>query len=84
MMRCMITFRSVTPAQRGEGALKRKGISCNLGRTPKQLQEQGCGYSIHLSCNQIPEAVKIFRENGIAFRKVYMRRENGTVEEMSV
>ena len=38
---CLITFRSVTPAQRGENLLRREGITCSLQRTPKVLAEQG-------------------------------------------
>ena len=48
MKYCLITFRSVTPAQRGEGILRKAGIDCALGRTPRQMEEQGCGYSLRL------------------------------------
>ena len=34
---CLITFRSVTPAQRGEGALRNHKIPCTLKRTPTWL-----------------------------------------------
>ena len=44
MRNCIITFRSVTPAQRGEAILKREGINCTLQRTPRSMQEKGCGY----------------------------------------
>ena len=50
MMDCFITFRSVTFAQRGESELKRVGISCNIQRTPRWMEEQGCGYSLRVQC----------------------------------
>ena len=71
MKNCMITFRSVTPAQRGEGVLKRSGIPCTLGRTPKWMEQQGCGYSLRLNCRDTAAAVHALQQNNIAYRKVY-------------
>ena len=45
---CYITFRSVTPAQKGEGVLRRAGVDCTMQRTPRWMEEQGCGYSLRL------------------------------------
>lgn len=78
---CIITFRSVTPAQWGEGMLRREGISCTIQRTPRILAEQGCGYSIRLNCVQIPQAVELLRQKGIAYRKAYHWQE-GMPEEV--
>ena len=78
---CIITFRSVTPAQRGEVLLRREEIPCAVQRTPRTLAEQGCGYSIRLQCKQLPQAVELLRKKGIAFRKAY-RWQNGTLEEV--
>ena len=78
---CLITFRSVTPAQRGESALQRAGIFANLHRTPRVLAEQGCGYSIRVRCGQLPAAVELLRQKGIAYRKVYRLRD-GNPEEV--
>ena len=78
---CLITFRSVTPAQRGEGILRREGIAVSVQRTPRGLAEQGCGYSIQLHCSQLTRAVEILRKKGIAYRKAYRIRE-GIPEEV--
>lgn len=78
---CIITFRSVTPAQRGESLLRKEGISCSLQRTPRVLAEQGCGYSLRLRCGQLPGAVELLRQKGIAYRKMYCLRE-GNPEEV--
>lgn len=78
---CIITFRSVTPAQRGEGLLRREGITCTVQRTPRILAEQGCGYSIRLRCVQIPQATELLRQKGIAYRKAY-RWQEGVPEEV--
>lgn len=84
MKHCMITFRSVTPAQRGEGILKKAAIGVNLGRTPRQMQEKGCGYSLRLPCRELPQALALLRRYGIAFQKVYTLGEDGTAEERTL
>ena len=80
---CIITFRSVTPAQRGEMLLQKAGIRCSLQRTPRVLAEQGCGYSIRVSAGQLPAAVEHLRRKGIVFQKTYCLW-GGVPEEVSV
>lgn len=77
---CMITFRSVTPAQRGETVLRRDGIQAAVQRTPRSLAEQGCGYSLRVNHNQLQRSVEILRQKGIAYRKVYCVRDGNPVE----
>ena len=78
---CMITFRSVTPAQRGESVLLKEGISCTVQRTPKALAEKGCGYSLRLRCGYLDKATEILRQKGIAYQKTYRMRA-GNPEEV--
>ena len=84
MKNCIITFRSVTPAQRGEGLLLRAGLECSVRRTPRWMEEQGCGYSVQLRFQDAPAAVELLRAAQIPFRKVYLRRENAVVEELAL
>lgn len=81
---CVITFRSITPAQRGESVLKQAGMACSVQRTPKWMEEQGCGYSLRLRVAQAMQAVQLLRSSEVPFKKVYMQRENGKIEEMQV
>ena len=81
---CMITFRSVTPAQRGEKALRRAGFECSVQRTPRWMEEQGCGYSLRVRCQDAARCAEILTNGEIPFRKVYLHRENGKVEEMQL
>ena len=78
---CMITFRSVTPAQRGENLLRKEGISCSLQRTPRALADQGCGYSFRLNCAHLQQAAELLRQKGIVYRRAYKLRE-GNPEEV--
>ena len=82
MKYCLITFRSVTPAQRGEQVLKRAGVSVVLSRTPKWMEQQGCGYSLRVKLHAAAECARLLREEKVDFRKIYVIRENGKGEEL--
>lgn len=84
MKYCIITFRSVTPAQRGEELLRRAGVSCSVRRTPKWMEEQGCGYSIRVRYQETHRCVALLRENQVPLRKVYLLRESGAAEELAL
>ena len=77
-----ITFRSVTFAQRGEKALSSAGIRCTLLRTPRWMEEQGCGYCLRLWTEDPMPALQLLRRNRILMRKIYAQRNDGQLEEM--
>ena len=78
-----ITFRSVTFAQRGEKLLTQNHFRVNLMRTPRWMEEQGCGYALKLWTNDIETPVKLLRENKVQMRKIYVQREDGNMEEVN-
>ena len=82
MRNCIITFRSVTPAQRAEVVLRRAGVECTIQRTPKWMEEKGCGYSLRLDCRDVMAASALLRQAGVNFRKAYSLGENGMPEEL--
>ena len=77
-----ITFRSVTPAQRGQRMLQSAGIDCNLQRTPRWMEEKGCGYSLRLWTNEPGQAVAALRMAGVPLRKVYLQMQDGEMKEL--
>ena len=77
-----ITFRSVTFAQRGEKLLSLQNLRVSLMRTPRWMEEQGCGYALKLWTHEILSALKLLRDNRIQLRKVYAQREDGEMEEV--
>lgn len=79
-----ITFRSVTLAQRGESVLKKRGIRSSLQRTPRWMEEQGCGYCLRLGEGNWSDAAQILREAGIGYRKIYRQSGTSGVEEISL
>lgn len=78
-----ITFRSVTPAQRGQRILQQAGIACALLRTPRWMEERGCGYCLRLRTEDTERAVALLRQGKLSFSKVYTSTEGGT-EELTV
>lgn len=83
MKYCLITFRSVTPAQRAERLLRQEGFICSLQRTPKWMEQKGCGYSLRIRCQDGSVATELLRKNYIAFRKIY-QQEDESLKELSI
>ena len=79
-----ITFRSVTPAQRAELLLRRNGHFCALQRTPRWMEEQGCGYCLRLRQRDLSGAVQVLRQGQVPFRKCYRTGAQGNLEEAMV
>ena len=77
-----ITVRSVTFGQRAESVLRKSGISCSLQRTPRWMEEQGCGYCLRLRAADISSVIQLLRERAVPFRRVYGQLPNGEVEEV--
>ena len=82
MRNYLITFRSVTYAQRGEAVLRSAGVFATLQRAPRHLEERGCGYSLSIHKTDISRALEILRTRQIPFRKVYLRHSSGEMEEV--
>lgn len=76
-----ITFRSVTYAQRGEQVLQKEGIRCTLLRTPKWMEERGCGYCLRLWTDDVQPALRSLRKSQVPLRKVYFQSRDGQLEE---
>ena len=79
-----ITFRSVTYAQRGEKLLSENSYRSQLRRTPRWMEERGCGYCLQLMVADILPPVQLLKNAGIPMRKVYVQKENGNMEEVAL
>lgn len=77
-----ITFRSITPAQRGERLLQKSGIDVTLMRALRQLSLEGCGYSLRIRAREGSQAVELLRTNGIPFRRVFYQSAAGQIQEL--
>lgn len=81
MKDCYITFRSVTAAQRGESVLRRAKVDVVLQRTPRWMEEQGCGYSLGIRRENKTMGANLLKNAGVSYRKIYVQLENGAFEE---
>ncbi len=79
-----ITFRSVTFAQRGEKLLRKSAIRCSLLRTPRWMEEQGCGYALKIWTRDIGEAVQQLRSAQLPLRRIYVQAADGQLEEIAL
>ena len=77
-----ITVRSVTFGQRAESVLRKGGIPCTLQRTPRWMEEQGCGYCLRLHTADILPAVQMLRNAQVPYQRVYVQNANADVEEV--
>ena len=77
-----ITFRSVTFAQRGEKLLTKHNFRVSLLRTPRWMEEMGCGYALKLWSRDLHKALALLRDSQIQLRRIYLQKEDGTLEEM--
>lgn len=84
MKEYFITFRSVTFAQRGERLLTQKGYRVTLRRTPRWMEQQGCGYYLMLMAEDIAPSISALRAAKIPLRKVYLRGADGKMGEVAV
>lgn len=76
------TFQSVTQAQAAMRALDHDSVPGRMLRTPKQLQVQGCGYSVSVRSGYYIQAKDKFDEKRINYHRVFCRLPDGTFEEV--
>ncbi len=79
-----ITFRSVTFAQRAERLLKQNGIRCSIRRTPRWMEDQGCGYYLQVRQVDVDTALDLIQEHRIAYKKLYVKAEGCEIQEVEL
>ena len=77
-----LTFRSITQAQRAERAFVKAGMAVILRRTPRWMEERGCGYGVEVKCPELGQGLQVLRREKISFRKSYLLHADGVVEEL--
>ena len=59
-------------------------MRCSLRRTPRWMEEQGCGYALRLWTRDIAEAVALLRRENIPLRRVYGALGEGELEALEL
>ena len=72
-----LSFRSVTFGQQAERLLRSAGFSCSLRRSPRWMEEQGCGYALRLRTEEIDPVTQLLRDHQIPMRRVYVQSGDG-------
>lgn len=79
-----ITFRSITFAQRAERILNRQNIRCSIRRTPRWMEEQGCGYYLRIRHADIEAVLDLLYSQHISYKKMYVQLDNGEMQEVEL
>ena len=58
------------------------GIRCAMQRTPRWMEEQGCGYCLRLRQRELERARELLMKNGVQFRRCYRVDERGELVEV--
>ena len=83
MRKDFITFRSITPAQRAQRLLRQSGVETVLQRTPRRMEQKGCGYCLRLQPEQRQLALQLLQHTGIQYGKIYADTD-GVLEELTL
>lgn len=79
-----ITFRSITFAQRAERLLRQGGVECQMQRTPKWMEQRGCGYCLRIRPADTLRSLELMKRGNASYSKLYAQTEGGKVEELPV
>ena len=80
-MHYMLTFRSLTYAQRAARVLERAGVTGTVSRVPKAAATKGCSYCVIVAARHKDRAVTLLEEAGIGPERVLLRHGDGRLEE---
>ncbi len=77
----LITFRSLTHAQRSARLLERRGLTATVIKAPQGLSGSGCAYAVTLR-SRPEEALALLRQNNMRVGRLFRRDPDGTYEEV--
>ncbi len=81
MTQYLITFRTLTQAQRAARVLERAGYTVTIRRAPAKLSVSGCGYAIALR-KQVTQAAQFLKERDLWTGKLFRLEEDGEYREV--
>ena len=53
-----------------------------LQRTPRWMEEKGCGYSLRVPPGYGAAAMEQLKQSGVPFSRLYLHRDDGGLEEL--
>ena len=82
MFEYLFTFRSLTAAQSARSVLNADGIRAVVGRAPKRMSVNGCGYTLRVSAHSGIRALHLLKEKGAEYAHLYRAYHSGSMEEV--
>ena len=81
-MQNLLSYRSLTYAQRASRILERAGLTGTVTRMPKSISEKGCGYALIVRPRDLDRILSLLKNNGLRPERIY-DRVNGELQEAS-
>jgi len=78
----LIVCRSLTYAQRTASALERAGITTQILRSPKVIDQEGCSHSVKVSERNLADALTILARVELSPKRVYIMASDGSYKEV--
>ena len=79
-MQYLLTYRSLTYAQRAGRVLERAGVTGWLMKVPRDASARGCAYCVAVPARYRDRAVAVLAGAHLAPERVLLRREDGSWE----
>ena len=79
-MHYLLSFRSLTYAQRAARILERAGITGTVSRVPKAASTRGCAYCVIVAARHKERAMAVLTGTGVVPERVLLRHPDGTLE----
>ena len=80
-MRFLLTYRSLTYAQRAARLLERAGITGTVSRVPRSVGARGCAYGVLVSPRDRARAAKRLAEAKLGPERIFALEADGSVRE---
>ena len=79
-MHYLLTYRSLTYAQRAARVLERAGVTGTVSRVPKAAATKGCAYCVIVAARYRDMALQILTGAGLGPERTILRNADGTLE----
>ena len=77
----LIVCRGLTQAQRTAAVLERSGVNARILRTPRQVSEHGCSYSVKIAQRSLNTALTALRRSDLTPTRVFLIAGDGSYRE---
>ena len=82
MSNYLLSYRSLTYAQRVSHLLERAGIPSSVIKLPKGVSSEGCGYGIRVSGRYLNTAKDMLASADVRPRKIFLLSDDGSAVEV--